>query len=155
MLQPRDSRKIREIWQVWYLIGIFLQKKKYIHINEPPLRTLYKINFSNGKLHILCNKVLRNLHRNNLPELLFKNGALKMWSKCIGEHRCWSVISVKLHRNFLEIALRGSCSPVNLHLYIFSEKLFIRTRMEGYFCLYNRRRNFCKNFLTNIKNHPS
>ena len=126
MLQSGDSRKIREIWQVWYLIGIFLQKKKYIHTNEPPLRALYKINFSNGKLHILCNKVLRNLHRNNHPEVLFKNGALKMWSKFIGEHRCWSVISVKLHRNFLEIALRGSCSPVNL-LHFFRKAFYKNT----------------------------
>ena len=41
-----------------------------------------------------------------------------MCSKFIGEHQCWSVISIKLQSNFIEIALRHGCSPVNL-LHIF------------------------------------
>ena len=34
------------------------------------------------------------------------------------EHPCWSVISMKLKSNFIEITLRHGCSPVNL-LHIF------------------------------------
>ena len=38
------------------------------------------------------------------------------WKKCrkfAGEHPCWSTISTKLLYNFIEIALRHWCSPVN------------------------------------------
>ena len=44
---------------------------------------------------------------------------LKICSKFTGEHPCRSVISIKLLCNFIEIALRHGCSPVNL-LHIFS-----------------------------------
>ena len=43
---------------------------------------------------------------------------LKICSKFTGEHPCWSVISIKLLCNFIEIALRHECSPLNL-LHIF------------------------------------
>ena len=42
----------------------------------------------------------------------------KIWSKFTGEHPCRSAISTKLLCNFIEIALRHGCSPVNL-LHIF------------------------------------
>ena len=45
-------------------------------------------------------------------------GVLKMYSKFTEEHPCRSVISIKLSCNFIEIALRHRCSPVNL-LHIF------------------------------------
>ena len=45
-------------------------------------------------------------------------GVLKICSKFTGEHPCRSVISIKLQSNFIEIALRHGCSPVNL-LHIF------------------------------------
>ena len=45
-------------------------------------------------------------------------GALKICSKFTGEHPCRSAISIKLQSNFIEIALRHGCSPVNL-LHIF------------------------------------
>ena len=41
-----------------------------------------------------------------------------MCCKFTGEHPCWSVISIELQSNFIEITLRHECSPVNL-LYIF------------------------------------
>ena len=41
-----------------------------------------------------------------------------MYSKSTGEHSCRSVISINLQSNFIEIALRHGCSPVNL-LHIF------------------------------------
>ena len=45
-------------------------------------------------------------------------GVLKICSKFIAEHPCRSAISIKLQSNFIEIALRHGCSPVNL-LHIF------------------------------------
>ena len=47
-----------------------------------------------------------------------RKGVLKICSKFIGEHPWWSVISIKFLFNFIEIALRHGCSPVNL-LHIF------------------------------------
>ena len=48
------------------------------------------------------------------PEVVIGKGVLKMCSKVTGEYPCQSVISIKLKRNFIEIALRHRCSPVNL-----------------------------------------
>ena len=45
---------------------------------------------------------------------------LKICSKFTGEHTCRSAISIKLLSNFIEIALRHGCSPVNF-LHIFSK----------------------------------
>ena len=45
-------------------------------------------------------------------------GALKICSKFTGEHPCRSAISIKLQSNFIEIAFRHECSPVNfLHIF--------------------------------------
>ena len=41
-------------------------------------------------------------------------GILKIYSKFTGEHTCRSVISINLLCNFIEIAFRHGCSPVNL-----------------------------------------
>ena len=43
---------------------------------------------------------------------------LKIHSKFTGEQTCRSVISIMLQSNFIEVAFRNECSPVNL-LYIF------------------------------------
>ena len=40
--------------------------------------------------------------------------ALKICGKFTGEHPCRSVISIKLHSNFIEVTLRQGCSPVNV-----------------------------------------
>ena len=50
--------------------------------------------------------------------MFLRKDVLKICSKFTGEHLCRSVISIKLQNNFIEIALRHGCSPVNL-LYIF------------------------------------
>ena len=47
-----------------------------------------------------------------------RKSALKICSKFIGEHPCWSVVLIKLLRNFIEVTLWHGCSPVNL-LHIF------------------------------------
>ena len=53
--------------------------------------------------------------------------------KFTGGHPCRSAISIKLLCNFIEIALRYGCSPVNL-LHIFRTS-FLRTPLDGCFCL--------------------
>ena len=47
-----------------------------------------------------------------------RKAVLKICSKFTGEHPCRSVISINLQSNFIEIALRLGCSPVNsLHIF--------------------------------------
>ena len=64
----------------------------------------------------LLNKVTH--FRSSRPEVFLGKGVLKICSKVTGEHLCRSVILIKLLWNFIEIALRHGCSPVNL-LHIF------------------------------------
>ena len=56
--------------------------------------------------------------RSSLPEVFLRKSVLKMCSKFTGEHPCWSLISIKLQSNFIEIAFRHGYSPINL-LHIF------------------------------------
>ena len=57
------------------------------------------------------------LNRSSRPEVFIGKGVLK-YAANLHEHPCWSVISIKLLWNFIEIALRHACSPVSL-LHIF------------------------------------
>ena len=57
--------------------------------------------------------------------MFFRKGVLKICSKFTGEHPYRSVISIKLLRNFFEIAFWHGCSPVNL-LHIF-RTTFLKT----------------------------
>ena len=50
--------------------------------------------------------------------MFLRKVVLKICSKFTGAHPCQSLISIKLLSNFIEIALRHGCSPVNL-LHIF------------------------------------
>ena len=52
----------------------------------------------------------RSSHR----EVSLGKGFVKICSKFTGEHSCRSAISIKLLCNFIGIALRHGCSPVNL-----------------------------------------
>ena len=65
----------------------------------------------------------RNFSRGSPPEVFLGKGVLKLSSKSKGEHPCRSAILIKLQSNFIEsnfieIALRHGCFPVNL-LHIF------------------------------------
>ena len=62
--------------------------------------------------------LIRQIFRSSSPEVFLGKGVLKICSKFTGEHPCRSAISIKLQSNFIEIALRHGCSPVNL-LHIF------------------------------------
>ena len=50
--------------------------------------------------------------RSSHPEVFLGKGLLKICSK-FTEHSCQSAISIKLQSNFIEIALRHRCCPVN------------------------------------------
>ena len=63
-------------------------------------------------------KVSLTSYRSSRPEVYLGKGVLQICSKFTGKHPCRSVISIKLLCNFIEIALRHGCSPVNL-LHIF------------------------------------
>ena len=52
--------------------------------------------------------------RSSRPEVFIRKGVLKLCRKFTGEHPYQSVISIQLLYNFIEIALRHRCSPVNL-----------------------------------------
>ena len=58
------------------------------------------------------------ISRSSRLEMFLRKGVLEICSKFTGEQPCRSVISIKLLCNFIEIALRHGCSPVNL-LHIF------------------------------------
>ena len=77
-------------------------------------------------------------------------GDLKICSKFTGEHPCRSATSIKLQGNFIEIALRHECSPVNFqHIFrtpflkntsgqlllkynsLYTTKLFTRNKISG------------------------
>ena len=75
--------------------------------------------FDGFQLSLLTNLIqrcLRSIHTR--PEVSLGKAALKICSKCTGGHPRWSVISVMLQSNFIKIALRHECFPVNL-LHIF------------------------------------
>ena len=58
------------------------------------------------------------LHKSSRPEVFLGKGVLKICSKFTRDHPCRSAISEKWQSNFIKIALRQGCSPVNL-LHIF------------------------------------
>ena len=82
-------------------------------------------------------------YRSSHSEVFLGKGVLKICSKFRGEHRCQSVISIKLQSNFIEITLHHGCSPVNFlanfqntfsyeHLWVAaSENIY--TSVEKYF----------------------
>ena len=63
---------------------------------------------------MLIKVILNVIIRSSRPEVFLRKCVLKICSKFTGEHPCRSVISIKLLCNFIEIALRHGCSPVNL-----------------------------------------
>ena len=71
--------------------------------------------------NIFCCDTFRTIFvmfRSNHPEVFFGKDVLKICSKFTEEHLCWSVISIKLLCNFIEITHRYKCAPVNfLHIF--------------------------------------
>ena len=73
-------------------------------------------------LELLSSWISRGSH----SEVFLVKCVLKICSKFTEEHRCQSVITMKLRSNFIEITLRHGCSPVNL-LRIFRTPLLKNT----------------------------
>ena len=59
-------------------------------------------------------KLAVNNFRSSDPGVFLVKGLLKMCSKFTRKHPSRSAISINLLCNFIEIALRHGCSPVNL-----------------------------------------
>ena len=76
--------------------------------------------------------VIQMYFRSSHLEVFLRKDALKICSKFTGEPPCRSAISIKLQSNFIEIALRHGCSPVNL-LYIFRTPFPRNTPLDGCF----------------------
>ena len=74
-------------------------------------------------------RVLFVVYESSPPELFLGKDLLKIFSKFTVEHPCWSVISIRLLCNFIEIALGHQCYPVNL-LHIFRTP-FYKNTFEG------------------------
>ena len=70
-----------------------------------------------------------SFNRRNPPVVFLRKDFPKIYSKFTREHRCRSVISIKLHSNFIEITLWHGYSPVNL-LHIFRTP-FPKNSSEG------------------------
>ena len=68
------------------------------------------------------------------PVMFLGKGVLKICSKFTPEHPCRSVISIKLHSNFIEIILGHACFPVTL-LHIFSTHFYKNTSGELLLCV--------------------
>ena len=58
--------------------------------------------------------IIARRSRSSRPQVFLRKAVQKIYSKFTGEHQCRSVISIKLQSNFIEIAFRHGCSPVNL-----------------------------------------
>ena len=65
-------------------------------------------------MKLLLNIFCLCFYRSSRSEVFLVKGVLKICSKFTGEHPCWSLISIKLLCNFIEITLRHGCSPINL-----------------------------------------
>ena len=75
----------------------------YSLYREEPLMTL-----------VIANAAMIYITRNSPSDVFLRKDVLKICSKYTGEHPCRSAISIKSLCNFIEIALRHGCSPVNL-----------------------------------------
>ena len=84
-----------------------------------------------------------NSYRSSPPEVFLEKGCLKICSKFTGEHPCRIVISIELLCYFIQVALRHGCSHRNFC--IFSEHIFLKTHIEGYFCSYEDLRSIIYN----------
>ena len=69
-------------------------------------------------------------YRSSRSEVYLGKVVMKLYSKFTGEHRCKSVIPIKLLCNFTEITFQHGCSPVNL-LHIFRTLFYKKKNTSG------------------------
>ena len=125
---------LRKVLSFWSLVKPFLTNKSFHTQNDIMLIDNGKVIVEENDLVETFNDHYINIIRSSRPEVFLRKGALKICSKFTGEHPCRSVISIKLLCNFIEIALRHGCFPVNL-LHIFRTPLL--KNISGWLLLYS------------------
>ena len=105
-----DQKKV----PLFLIYSLPTHKKSNQKENHAYLNLLYSICYREDIYRLVKLLTSRSSH----PEVFIVKGILRISSKFTGEHPCWSVISITLLCNFIEIILRHECSPVNL-LHIF------------------------------------
>ena len=105
-------------WQPYFSYGV-----PVVEVMQSKISFLFKEFFVCEKkivlfIFISVKKGLDVTVRSSHPEVFLWKGVLKICRKFTGEQPCRSAISITLQSNFIEIALRHGCSPVNL-LHIF------------------------------------
>ena len=116
-------------------------KTKENYCNTTVLKNAYN-QYSKFDAYIQYSKLW--ISRSSHPEVSLEKGVLKICSKFIGELPCWSVISVKLLCNFIEITLRYGCSPVDL-LHIFRTP-FPKNTSDGLFLIFHIFKDFSDSY---------
>ena len=84
---------------------------------------------------LVIKPIKSNVSRKSPPVVFLRKDVLKICSKFTGQHSYQSVISIKLPCNFIEIALRHGCSPVNL-LHVFRTPFYKNTNGGLLLCLH-------------------
>ena len=102
----------RKILKIKFSISSIQQIDKYLYITKP-------VHCMKAISCLSCSiSVHRGIYRSSQPQVFLGKSVLKKCSKFTGEHPCRRGISIKLQSNFIEIALRHGCSPINM-LHIF------------------------------------
>ena len=106
------------LWKIYYREHSILvvDKNTWLKVHHKWYMRYVHASTIRHKLCVVKHKGQRS--RSSHLEVFLRKAVLKMCSKFTGEYSCRSLISIKLRCNFIEIALRHGCSPVNL-LYIF------------------------------------
>ena len=101
-----DQKKV----PLFLIYSLPTHKKSNQKENHAYLNLLYSICHREDIYRLVKLLTSRSSH----PEVFIVKGILRISSKFTGEHPCWSVISITLLCNFIEITLRHECSPANL-----------------------------------------
>ena len=132
LISDNDRARILDNFSKLKLHAALMQLAAFLKKTSP--KTYFSLKFlSKCSFVLLEDYTTKLLFRSSHPKVFLRKGALKICSKFTGEHPCRSAISIKLQSIFIKIALRHGCSSV--HLLQFSEHLFLRTPLDGCFCL--------------------
>ena len=101
-------------WVIWnYKNHKIINWNSKIHFLSKGNFQNYNEHFKKKSLFLRYNKG-DSKSRTSHPEAFLVKRVLEICSKFTGEHPCWSVISINLLCDFIEITLKYWCSSVNL-----------------------------------------